>query len=96
MVVEWRKLHLFLQNDDGEHDLVVGQVVEKDSMVCLRVTDEQREFSLGERVAFTTQEFADVTWGLSAFGSDLVKQVAAASPNMGGEPPKSGLDGSKA
>jgi hypothetical protein len=63
MVVEWRKLHIFLQNQDGEHDLVIGQIVEKESAICLRVKDEQKAFGLGERVMFTAQEFANVTWG---------------------------------
>lgn len=85
MIVQWRKLHLFLQDEDGEHDLVIGQIVEKQSVICLRVIDEQKVFALGERVMFTTQEFADVTWGLFAFGSELVKQVSAANPNKGKE-----------
>ena len=42
MRVEWRKLHIFLQNQDGEHDLVIGQIVEKESAICLRVKDEQK------------------------------------------------------
>jgi hypothetical protein len=81
MIVEWRKLHLFIQNEDGEHDLVIGQIVEKESVICLRIVDERKVFAPGERVMFTAQEFADVTWGLYAFGSELVKQVSAANPD---------------
>jgi hypothetical protein len=29
MRVEWRKLHIFLQNQDGEHDLVIGQIARR-------------------------------------------------------------------
>lgn len=83
MLVEWRKLHIFLQNEDGEHDLVIGQLVEKESAICLRIKDERKVFALGERVAFTAQEFADVTWGLYAFGNELVKQVSAVNPDSG-------------
>lgn len=81
MLVEWRKLHVFLQNEDGEHELVIGKVVAKASTVCIRVQDEQKAFALGERVSFAIQEFADVTWGLYAFGTEIVKLVGEADPN---------------
>lgn len=90
MLVEWRKLHIFLQDEDGEHEFVIGKIIEKESTVCIRVRDEQKAFALGERVSFTIQEFADVTWGLYAFGTDIVKLVGEADPNKIASTPTSG------
>ena len=81
MLVEWRKLHIFLQNEDGEQEFCIGKLVEKESTVCLRVQDEQKSFALGDRISFTIQEFADVTWGLYAFGSEVVKLIGGEAPN---------------
>lgn len=83
LTVEWRKLHTFLQDDDGEHELVIGQRIEKESWVCIKVIDEKKAFSLGEQVKFSAQEFADITWGLFAFGSDLVQKMSAAGQSKG-------------
>jgi hypothetical protein len=80
MVVEWRKLCLILRNDGGERELVFDQRIEQASELCLRFKDDQKRFSLGERIEFTTQEFADVTWGIFAFGSNLVDLVSALDP----------------
>ena len=90
MLVEWRKLHVFLQDEDGEHEFVIGKLIEKESTVCIRVQDEQKAFALGERVGFTIQEFADVTWGLYAFGTEIVKLVGEASPNKNASMPAGG------
>lgn len=90
MLVEWRKLHVFLQDEDGEHEFVVGKLIEKESTVCIRVQDEQKAFALGARVSFTIQEFADVTWGLYSFGTELVKLVGEVDPNRGASVAASG------
>jgi hypothetical protein len=89
MLVEWRKLHVFLRNEDGEHELVIGKMIEKESTLCIQVRDGQRAFALGERVSFTIQEFADVTWGLYAFGTEIVKLVGEADPNRSTSSPAS-------
>lgn len=83
MLVEWRKLHLFLQDEDGEHDFVIGRVIEQDSMLCMRVEDRQKAFARGERVCFAIQEFADISWGLYTFGTEIVKLVGEADPSRG-------------
>lgn len=81
--VEWRKLHTFLQDEDGEHELVLGQRIEKESWLCARVIDGKKTFSLGERLSVSTQEFADITWGLFAFGNDLVQRISAFGETKG-------------
>ncbi|BCB25964.1 hypothetical protein SKTS_08500 [Sulfurimicrobium lacus] len=81
--VEWRKLVTLLKDEDGEHDLVLGRVIEKDSWLCIKGVDHCTSFRLGERITFTTQEFADVTWGLFLFGSDLVQKISTVGLSKG-------------
>jgi hypothetical protein len=81
--VEWRKLVTFLEDEDGEYDLVFGQKTSKDSWLCIENVDHCKTFQLGERITFTTQEFSDVTWGLFVFGIDLVQKINAIGLNNG-------------
>ena len=81
MVVEWRKLHVFLEDEDGEYELIIGKLVEKESTLCVRTHDYQKAFSLGERVSFTIQEFADAIWGIYSFGTNLVDLVRRVNPD---------------
>ncbi len=73
--VEWRKLRVFLQDEDGERDIVVGDVTKKEAWVCIQGVDHEKVFALGQRISFSAQEFADITWGLFVFGSDLVRRI---------------------
>lgn len=63
--------------------MVIGQIIEKDSYVLIKAVDDKKVFSLGEQVKFSAQEFADITWGLFAFGSDVVKKIGAAGQEKG-------------
>jgi hypothetical protein len=83
LTVEWRKLRTLLVDEDGEHELVIGQRIEKESSVCIRVVDDKKSFKRGEQVAFTAQEFSDVTWGMFAFGSDVVRAIGAVGLSKG-------------
>jgi len=64
LVVRWRRLTVVLQDTDGEHPLVLGKRLEKDSAVIVKVEDHAKEFRLGERIVFTSTEFVEVCWSL--------------------------------
>jgi len=83
LCVEWRKLHTFLKDEDGERELIFGKRLEKESTLCARVVDDKKIFAVGEQLTFTVQEFSDVTWGLFAFGSNLVQEISARGINKG-------------
>lgn len=83
LTVEWRKLYAFLEDEDGEHELVIGQPTKKESWLCVKMLDGRKIFSLGDQIKFTTDEFADITWGLFAFGSDLVQKMNATGQSKG-------------
>ena len=74
--VKWSRLHTFLQNEDGEQELVVGEVIEKESTVCVRVDENEKAFSLGEQLSFTVDEMSEILWCLFLFGNDLVMNVS--------------------
>lgn len=77
MEVTWRRMYFFLQDDAGEKPVQIGDRIEKDSMLCVRVEDISKAFCLGQSVKFSVQEFSDVCWSLFAFGQDLVQKMNA-------------------
>lgn len=64
LVVSWRRMAVVLQDEDGEHPLVLGKPLEKESTVIMKVEDTAKEFGLGERVIFTATEFAEICWSM--------------------------------
>ena len=73
--VKWTNLDLIVRNEDGEKDLRLGEVVEKDSVIAIRNRENLKTFGIGERVLFSAHEFANITWGLFLFGNDLVQKM---------------------
>jgi len=69
LVVAWRRIAVILQDEDGEHQLVLGKTLEKEARVVLRIEDSSKEFKLGERVVFTGVEFAEVCWSMFAYSA---------------------------
>jgi hypothetical protein len=74
--VKWTSLVVIVKSEDGEKDLVLGEVVEKDSVIAIRNKESVKTFSLGKRVLFTAREFANIAWGLFLFGNDLVQKIS--------------------
>lgn len=74
--VRWTNLDLIVQNEDGEKDLVLGEIVEKDSIIAIRNREALKTFGMGERVLFSAQEFANIAWTLFLFGNDLVQKMS--------------------
>lgn len=74
--VRWTNLDLIVQNEDGEKDLVLGQTVEKDSVIAIRSREALKAFSIGEQVTFSAQEFANIAWTLFVFVNDLVQKMS--------------------
>lgn len=70
--VKWSRLQLVLQNEDGEKEVVLGEVVEKESKVMIRYIQESKLFSLGDSIKFSAKEFAEISGCLYFFGESLV------------------------
>ncbi len=73
--VKWIKLMMVLQSEDGEKELVLGEMVEKDSVLGMRNQEVVKTFTLGQQITFTADEFANISWGLFLFGNDLVQKI---------------------
>lgn len=78
MTITWRRLNVFLKNEDGEKPVIIGDRVEKESEVWIRHDDMSKSFALGQPVRISTQEFAEVCWSLWLFGEDLAGKIKAA------------------
>ncbi|MEH6638665.1 MAG: hypothetical protein V7717_05285 [Porticoccaceae bacterium] len=74
--VKWSRLHTFLQNEDGEKELVPGMLVEKESTVCVRFDENEKAFSLNEQLSFTVEEMSEILWCLFLFGNDLIMKIS--------------------
>jgi hypothetical protein len=81
--VKWSRLHTFLQNEDGEQDLVPGMLVEKESTVCVRFDENEKSFSLNEPLSFTAEEISEILWCLFLFGNDLVENISKLGEKKG-------------
>lgn len=75
LVVKWKPLHIFLTNEDGEHELIPGVTLEKESTVCIRQENREKVFALGDDVLFSAQEISEILWSLVLFGNDFTKSL---------------------
>ena len=64
LVIKWRRLAMILQDEDGEHPLVLGKRLEKASTLLVKTESRTREFGIGERVVFTSTEFIEICWSM--------------------------------
>lgn len=74
--VKWTNLDVIVQNEDGEKDLVLGEVVEKDSVIAIRNRENLKRFGMGERIFFSAHEFANIAWSLFLLGNDIVQKMS--------------------
>lgn len=74
--VRWTNLDLIVKNEDGEKDLVLGEIVEKDSIIAIRNRENLKTFGLGDQVLFSAYEFANIAWTHFLFGNDLIQKMS--------------------
>ena len=83
LVVKWLHMKLFVRNEDGDQDLVVGEVLEKESTICMKLEEKEKIFALGSLVSFTVEEFSELTWCFFLFGEELVKTINQSGMDLG-------------
>ena len=81
--VKWSRLHTFIQNEDGEQDLIPGMLVEKESTVCVRFDENEKDFSLNDQLSLTVEEMSEILWCLFLFGNDLVMNISKLGEKKG-------------
>lgn len=72
----YRRMVMLLQNEDGTKELIIGQIVEKDSVIAIRNQDENLSFNLGAKIELNPKEFSDIVWCLFLFGNSLVQKIS--------------------
>lgn len=83
LTVSWRRLSLFVQDEDGDRPLQIGQTIEKGETVCVRHEDSKKSFACGEIIHFNPSEFSEICWSLFLFGEDLVGKMNALGISKG-------------
>jgi hypothetical protein len=74
--VKWKRLSVVIQKDGSEKEFTGDPMyAEEGSVVAVRSNPESKLFALGDKVQFSSQEYADITWTLLSFGEDVVMKV---------------------
>ena len=69
LAVEWEGIEFLVEGDDGLRSIALpGGVVKKGETLCMRPTKRRREFSIGERIDLTIEEFASLLWFFFKYG----------------------------
>src|SRR5581483_6065941 len=65
------QLKIYGEKDGTRTEIGKGSFVEKDTLIIIKNEIQEREFKLGERIAFKPEEFHDIGFGCWAFVQDL-------------------------
>lgn len=83
LTVKWARLRTFLKNEDGEHELVLGKALEKDSMLCIKLEENEKSFAIGEQLSFSVEEMSEIMWCFFLFGNELVTNISKIGKVLG-------------
>lgn len=83
LLVKWLRMKLFLRNEEGDRDLVIGETIEKEGTICMVHEEKQKSFSLRTMVNFSVDEFSELTWSFFLFAEELVKSINAYGVDQG-------------
>lgn len=79
LVLSFPRLKVFYERGGEEVEVRVGEVIEGEDgegvLVHMRMITEMREYSLGERVEFSSQEFHEIGFGCWAFATELGRKL---------------------
>jgi hypothetical protein len=75
LLVSWRRLKLVSVDEDGERDLLIGVVSEKEEKIVLKIIDEEKIFNIGDSISFSPQEFQYIAWSMFQFSSGIMESL---------------------
>lgn len=75
LVVSWRRIKILLADEDGERDLLIGIVNEKEAKVLFKIIDEEKVFNIGDSISFSPQEFQYIAWSMFLFSNGLTESL---------------------
>lgn len=75
LVIQWIRMAVLAQDEDGEKELVLGSMVEKDTVVAIRNTEVEKKFRLRERISFSVKEFSEISWSVFLVGERVVSLI---------------------
>ncbi|MGZ4159424.1 MAG: hypothetical protein ACXVNF_01310 [Neobacillus sp.] len=76
LTVKWSRCRAILKNEDGEQELILGQILRKESVLCIRFEENEKSFSVGEQLSFSVEEMSEIFWCFFIFGNELVKSIS--------------------
>jgi hypothetical protein len=91
LVVRWRKMQLSALGADGSLRLLeIPATVEAGETVRISIIDAQKEFALGELVAFTASEFVELCLSLLLFALQIQESINTLQSSRVESPPPTG------
>jgi hypothetical protein len=81
--VKWTRHRIFIQNEDGEQDLIIGKVLEVGSKICMKVEEKEKPFSIGDQLSFSIEEMSEIIWCFFLFGNELVMNISKFGISIG-------------
>ena len=73
--VSWRRIQLILENENGRTKVVFGEKISGESTLLMQICDECKDFSIGDRIVFSVEEFSEICFTLNLFGLDATKKM---------------------
>ncbi len=78
------RMKVFFMCDGVETELAIGQSFEKDTEILMKRVTTETHYKLGDKIAFSVDEFKTIGFGCWCFAQDLVSklpQLPAAKPS---------------
>jgi hypothetical protein len=75
LVVHWRKMHLTSVEDSGQRILELPAKVKAGEKISIGYSDVSKEFSVGERIQITSQEFIQIATTFLLFAVQIQESI---------------------
>ncbi len=81
--IKWIKAKPVLRNEDGEKELVFGEIIQKESKLSIKNESVSKKFLIGENIVITDKEFTGISWSHFQFGINLIEKVKESGKKSG-------------
>jgi hypothetical protein len=95
LAVRWIRIGLFTTGPDGGRELVPPACTAEGEGILARTCDGSKLFSVGERIGFSAQEFAEICWSCAEFSAHVASELESYGRLKGIEVDAGGSDGSE-
>ena len=96
LTVRWTKPQLQVEGASGSRPMVIGKIVEAGERIMFTQKQTSKNFRIGDRVQFDSEEFSELCWTFVVFGIQIVAAVEDFGKSKGFKFRKPGANGESA